>query len=88
MHARIRKQAKMEMKASDPGAQLLLSFSAVVHQIPPTRNQFHIHLYGITLLCLLRSAHVKEPPVLWEWSSVSDEELDETYEAGGSEHVP
>ena len=47
-------------------------------EMPELRNQLHICLYGLTLLCLLRTANVKEPPLLREWTKVDDDELDET----------
>jgi hypothetical protein len=53
-------------------------------EMPELRNQLHICLYGLTLLCLLRTANVKEPPLLREWTSVDDDELDETHEVGFS----
>ena len=51
-------------------------------EMPELRNQLEICLYGLTLLSLLRTAHVKEPPLLRDWPRVDDDELDETHEVG------
>ena len=65
--------------------QMCLSIAELFgFEMPELRNQLEICLYALTLLSLLRTAHVKEPPLLRDWTRVDDDELDEIHEVGFS----